>query len=414
MASIPTSFSRQANYQVLPGDGLDGVVKVSAGGYYGTGTLLPTGRHILTAAHLFERTSQTAGPVDIIVTFDLPQGTQRLAGTLLPLPAGYRQGEVNDDLALVVLDTPAPLAAERYSLYRDTDEVEQTVQLVGYGQAATGDTGKLDIAGAPVKRAGLNTFDALGETLDSITRPQGWTTEPGSQLLMDFDNGTPEQDALGRLFGINDPGLGENEVFISSGDSGGPAFIDERIAGVATYAASLQKGSVAPDINLSVDSSFGEVAGFQRVSHHTQWIDTTVRDSLPQAPSRPEEVELRIVEGNAATTLAYFLVQLPNPPAQGASVGYRTVDGTAVAGEDYFSVADTLVLYPGESHAVVPVEIIGDTLIEGDETFALEIFNPRGGRFANGQEVLRAERTIVDDDGVELMGNAESQESWFA
>ncbi|GAB2795164.1 Calx-beta domain-containing protein [Halomonas shantousis] len=384
-------------------------MKVSAEGFYGTGTLLPTGRHILTAAHLFER--NTVG--DVIVTFELPLGLLRLEGTLLPLPSGYRQGEVHDDLALVLLDAPAPVEAERYALYRDSDELGQITQLVGYGQAATGDTGKIDSGGAPVKRAGFNTFDALGETLDPITRSQGWTTEPGSQLLTDFDNGKREQDALGRLFGIDELGLGENEVFISSGDSGGPAFIDSRIAGVVTYAASLQKGSIKPDINQSVDSSFGEVAGLQRVSHHAQWIDTTVRDSLLDAPSRPEEVELRIDEGDTGTTLAYFLVQLPNPPAQGASVSYRTLDGTATAGEDYLAVADTLMLYPGEAHAVIPVEIIGDTRIEGDETFALEIFNPLGGRFANGQATLRAERTIVDDDSVELMGTASEETAWL-
>jgi hypothetical protein len=52
-----------------------------------------------------------------------------------------------------------------------------------------------------------------------------------------------------------------------------------------------------------------------------------------------------------------------------------------------------------ENQAVIPVEIIGDTLSEADETFFLDVFNPVGGSFGEDVVKLTAVRTIVNDDG---------------
>ena len=88
-----------------------------------------------------------------------------------------------------------------------------------------------------------------------------------------------------------------------------------------------------------------------------------------------------------------------NDPNEILSVNYTTRDGTAWAGEDYIAVSGTLNLYPNESKAVIPVEIIGDTQPEADEYFYLDVFNPTGGSFGEGVVKLTAMRTIVDDDG---------------
>ena len=56
MVSTVTSYSDIRN-RVLVGQGYDGVVLVSVGGYYGTGVLLYDGQAVLTAAHLFSHGS---------------------------------------------------------------------------------------------------------------------------------------------------------------------------------------------------------------------------------------------------------------------------------------------------------------------------------------------------------------------
>ncbi|MFM8865576.1 MAG: Calx-beta domain-containing protein, partial [Limnohabitans sp.] len=85
--------------------------------------------------------------------------------------------------------------------------------------------------------------------------------------------------------------------------------------------------------------------------------------------------------------------------SQELSVDYATRDGTARAGSDYLAVSGTLKLYPDETQAVIPVEILGDTSPEPDEVFYLDVTNPVGGKFEPGVVTLTAVRTILNDDG---------------
>lgn len=56
----------------------------------------------------------------------------------------------------------------------------------------------------------------------------------------------------------------------------------------------------------------------------------------------------------------------------------------------------TLNIYPNENQVV----IIGDKVIEPDETFYLDLSNPVGISFGVGVLTLTGMRTIVNDDGV--------------
>ena len=237
----------------------------------------------------------------------------------------------------------------------------------------------------PTRRGGTNRIDASTDTLKSQPLAGiGWRIEPGKQLAFDFDDGTAAHDAFGRLFGITDRGPGALEVFTSPGDSGGPLLIDGRIAGLASYTFSVSRASTGPDITSRTDSSFGEFASAVRVSSYAEWIDRTLRADLPDAPARPQDVVKEAAEGNSGTTLAYFLVELGDPGPTGGSVDFRTLDGTARAGKDYVAASGRLVLYPGETSAVIPVEVIGDSRGEGPETFFLEVFHPQGGALPPG------------------------------
>jgi len=127
-----------------------------------------------------------------------------------------------------------------------------------------------------------------------------------------------------------------------------------------------------------------------------------VRAHYPNAPTKPAEVQKAIAEGNSGTVYAYFLLQftgMRSDPNQILSVDYATRDGSATAQQDYLAVRGTLVLYPNENQAVIPVEIIGDTSAEPNETFYLDVTNPVGGSFGDAVVKLTAMRTIVNDDG---------------
>ncbi|MEM9245090.1 MAG: hypothetical protein AAGA67_05030, partial [Cyanobacteria bacterium P01_F01_bin.153] len=100
---------------------------------------------------------------------------------------------------------------------------------------------------------------------------------PGSQLGYDFDNGSPQNDAFGRDFGTPDLGLGQAEIGAAGGDSGGPAFINGQIAGIASYGGSPE--SPGADLTPTNDTSFGEFFGDTRVSFYQGWIDVTLAQS---------------------------------------------------------------------------------------------------------------------------------------
>lgn len=393
-AANPTNRSR-----VLSGDGYDGVVRVSVGGFYGTGVLLYDGRAVLTAAHLFENKAA----INAQVTFETSAGTQKLPATKVLLHPNYESDDISHDLALVWLQSNAPRTAERTELYRLNDELDAVVTMVGYGLKGTGSTGAVDNQTSPEKIRARNVFEATGDELKTVMGSiMSWSPPVDAQLIADFDNGRLANDALGLFLHRHDLGLGLDEGMIAPGDSGSPAFIGTQVAGIASYTASLSKSAMHdPDIDAEPNSSFGEIAAWSRVSHYQQWIDQSIRSTYPSAPDSPSEVRKSVPEGDSSLSLAYFLVQFlgeRTDPDQWISVDFSTRDGTATAGEDYLHTAGTLILYPGETHTAIPVEVIGDTKKEADEYFFLDVFNPVGGSFGQNVTTLTAVRTIIDDD----------------
>lgn len=369
---------------------LSGVGRISVGNYSGSAALLADGLVMLTAAHLFD-----AGSSQTSVWFDTPAGKQQVqAGSVLRHPA-YDADSLENDLALVWLATSAPVGSSRYGLYRQDDELGQDFVLAGYGLQGSGSSGAQWTGSLPGLSWAMNRFDI---TLDEISTV---SSRAHAALLADFDDGQFVDDTLWRVAGVMDSGLGSQEGLIASGDSGGPALLAGKVAGVASFVASARAPDGSrTDLDSQINSSFGEIAAWQRVSAYQQWIDDSVQQHYAAAPARPEEVQTRVAEGQSGTTWAFFLVSLSNgqPLDHQASVAYRTRDDTALAGQDYLAQSGRLVLYPGQDHAVIAIEILGDTVHEDDEQFWVEIYDPQGADFPAGVEVLTVARIIVNDD----------------
>lgn len=383
---------------VTPGQGFDGVVEIAGG----TGSLLWDGRAVLTAAHV------VSGYSFVDVAFEADSGHKTIKSSSILIHPDYDVQNSNADLALVWLTSSAPTLADRYQLFRTSDEIGQLFQAVGFGLFGYGDAPER--TNDDYKRVISNTFDVDDQTmLSGLSRYMNW--DPVDILFADFDNRlmSEAQNALGRLLPLSgsDNGLGEAEGLIASGDSGGPAFIDGQLAGVASYVTTVSKPSafeqfsIYPDIDqVKNNSSFGEIAGWQRLSEYQQWIDQEVRAAYVNAPSDQENVKKQILEGNSSATTAYFMVTVSGLRVEGEtlSVDYATRNGSALAGEDYLHIEGTLNIYPDEEYALIPVEIISDGVLEQDENFYLDIFNPVGGLFPNDSIKLTAERVILNDD----------------
>jgi cell division septation protein DedD len=83
------------------------------------------------------------------------------------------------------------------------------------------------------------------------------------------------------------------------------------------------------------------------------------------------------------------------PP--GGTVDYRTLNGTARAGQDYMQKSGTLNFPPGVEEVSFTVPITNDATDEPNETFKVELRNPTGC-FATGDLDPPATVTITDND----------------
>jgi hypothetical protein len=404
MVTTVSSYKDTKN-RAFAGEGFDGVVRVVVGNQYGSGVLLFDGTAVLTAAHLFANASAQA-----TVHFETRLGASAIGSREVLIHPDYNASNSHNDLALVWLSQDAPVAAERYALYRSSAELGQTMTMVGYGTPGLGSTGTLtSFNEAPIRLKAKNQFDTDSASLAHLFDPSDtWTATGNTQLVADFDNGLAQNDALGRLINKQGLGLGALEGLISKGDSGGPAFIGNLVAGTASFTARVNSAGRVPDVDALNNSSFGEIGGWQRVSTYQQWIDQSLSSRYVDKPQSQADVQKVVNEGsggsvgNWGTTPAYFWVQLHGfrtNPLEVISVDYATRSGSALAGQDFLGTQGRLNLYPHQSHALIMVEIIADTAPEEDETFYLDIFNPIGASFGEGVVKLTAMRTIANDDG---------------
>jgi hypothetical protein len=102
-----------------------------------------------------------------------------------------------------------------------------------------------------------------------------------------------------------------------------------------------------------------------------------------------------VVEGNAGTTQATFVVALSGPSSQTVSFSFATANGTAIAGSDYVATSGNASFAPGEVEKPVVVLVNGDTVDEAQETFFLDISNVTNATVSSN----RGNGFIVDDDG---------------
>ena len=116
----------------------------------------------------------------------------------------------------------------------------------------------------------------------------------------------------------------------------------------------------------------------------------SVVEDLPEV--RVEDVET--VED--ADAEMFFHVRLDRAYVEPVTVAYTTADGTATAGADYTATSGTLTFAPGETHKVVRVRVLDDTVADTGETFRLVLSAPAGASLADAE----ATATILHDPSV--------------
>lgn len=101
-----------------------------------------------------------------------------------------------------------------------------------------------------------------------------------------------------------------------------------------------------------------------------------------------------ITEGDTGSKWLWFTVTLSPASSQTVTVNYATANGTATAGSDYTATSSTLTFTPGQTSQQVYVPILGDYVIEGDETFTMTLSGAVNATIGTGT----ATGTILNDD----------------
>ena len=122
--------------------------------------------------------------------------------------------------------------------------------------------------------------------------------------------------------------------------------------------------------------------------------------------------DVSLTEGNSGTKAATFTLTLSGPSVEAIAVRAITTPGTATASSDYNSINLVVTFQPGVVTRTFDVLIVGDTNLETNETFTVNLSEPFGTTIADGQGV----GTILDDDtllALEESGPAAQQAAAF-
>lgn len=102
-----------------------------------------------------------------------------------------------------------------------------------------------------------------------------------------------------------------------------------------------------------------------------------------------------ITEGNSGTKNLTFTVRLSKTDrTKTISAAYSTSDGTANATADYTAVTGTVTIAAGKSSATLNVPVFGDTTVENDEIFYVNLSSPVNAVISDGQAL----GMITNDD----------------
>ena len=99
-------------------------------------------------------------------------------------------------------------------------------------------------------------------------------------------------------------------------------------------------------------------------------------------------------EGNSGSQDVTFGVSLSAASGKSVQVHWATADGTATQPGDYAAAAGDLTFAPGETSKSVTVHVNGDTVVEPDERFVVNLSSPVNATLADAQ----ATSTIRNDD----------------
>ncbi len=163
------------------------------------------------------------------------------------------------------------------------------------------------------------------------------------------------------------------------------ARLESATGGAFPYAYALTGGVLPSGMTLTSDGTLRGIPG--AVGDFAFEATVTDSNSVNGPSSTTQSYRLvvlapitvrdsTVVEGDSGETTLSVEIALDAPSAQEVRVDYATVNGSAVAPEDYQATTGTLVFAPGQTFQRLPIRVNGDVDEEPDEYFLVSLSNP--------------------------------------
>ncbi|HEV7764589.1 MAG TPA: ELWxxDGT repeat protein [Thermoanaerobaculia bacterium] len=272
-----------------------------------------------------------------------------------------------------------------------------------------------------------------GTTGEELWRTDG--TEAGTFLLKDILPGA-ESSAPSSLVAVNgnlyfsaNNGIDGAELWTSNGTIAGTVLVEDLAPGAASSAphqtvaadGAVWFAATTSSAGTELWTSNGTAHGTLMVSDLEPGGDSSSPGELTAAGRRlyfsattslGRELwamdlassafsinDARVVEGDSGTQQLRFTVTRSGDLSQAATVAYATARGSATAGSDFTSRSGSLPFASGVATAFVDVQIVGDGVIEKNESFFVKLSAPSTGAIERGIGT----GTIEDEDTISAL-----------
>lgn len=312
--------SDPSNWRLNPNAAFNGVASAfngtaaltftAPGGTYAcSGSLLPGGQYILTAAHCADdATSMT-------IEFGLFNNValQTRTATAFHVHPGWTAsgGALDNGSDIAVVRLNAPVVGLNAYYLSTTNDVGRQYVMTGYGTSGNGTVpGNPNWNDGAYGHYGYNTADVESSVLfsawDAATGSNEYTPPTyGVTYVTDFDavTLTPAEQAqyntIQRIAAVtggsfsSGTGVGLGEALIAGGDSGGGDFVWDAASGSWLLSAVHSWGwqfcggritSPTCDYLGNNSSSYGDLSGSTATYTHVQWIESIVGQSVTLVP----------------------------------------------------------------------------------------------------------------------------------
>ena len=168
-----------------------------------------------------------------------------------------------------------------------------------------------------------------------------------------------------------------------------------------TQFSNPQRGVFAGSPNVKLETKSQLITRFKQRDYDVLIImsltdldttDTSCGATKPGGPMHLSVADASMSESSDRRKYISFIVTLDRRADAEVTVDYTTVNGTAIAGQDYEATSGTLVFDQGEDSKTVDVPIEYDSNDEDDETLTFVLSNARGAQIEDSV----ATGTIVD------------------